>query len=183
MTSEDRRDEADSGRLIAAVMAGDEQAFRVLYRQHTPQLFRLALYLTAGSEADSRDLVQEMWLRAVRGLPRFRGDSSFATWLRAIMARCASELRRKEDRAPPEMPSGSGEPVIDAAAATRIDLGRAFEMMPSGYRSVLVLHDFEGLPHREIAESMGISEGTSKSQLFRARAWLRSALGDDYART
>ncbi len=62
----------------------------------------------------------------------------------------------------------------------RIDLERAFERLPAGYRVVLVLHDIEGYTHDEVGELLGISPGTSKSQLSRARAWLRSALGPEY---
>ncbi len=182
--------------LIGRVVDGDELAFRELYRLHAAPLYRFALRLTGGGEADAEDLVQETWSRAVRKLSGFEGRAALRSWLMAIATRAAAERYRAELReagqaggvkaAPP--PHASAHTATSAASAARsitgrIDLERAFAALPVGYRSVLVLHDVEGFRHREIAELLGISVGTSKSQLARARKRLRDTLGDGYART
>ena len=186
--------------LLESVRRGDEQAFRRLHRLHAPFVFRMALRLTGGSDADAHDVLQETWLRAVRGLGRFEARSSFRTWLGAIATRTALEIVRARTRslgdaeadAPPARPHaaapgrdighGSAPEVRGADGAARLDVERMLAAMPEGYRTVLVLHDLEGFKHAEIAELTGISEGTSKSQLSRARAWARAAMGDDYTR-
>lgn len=165
-----------------SVLDGDEEAFRQLYRAHAERLFRHALRLTGGVDADAEDVVQEAWHRAVAGLEGFEGRSSLATWLAAIVTRCALERyraeRRTADMEAPEMPVEAG----DGRASGRLDLERAFEKLPPGFRAVLVLHDVEGYRHTDIADLMGIAEGTSKSQLSRARARMRELLGEDYER-
>lgn len=161
--------------LLAAVQHGDEEAFRLLYRRHTPRLQALLLRLLGGHHADADDALQESWIRAVRGLERFRGDSRFSTWLGGIGVRVTWELIRRR------LPDGHLE-LDDLAAALgddpvgRVDLERALARLPDAYRLVVVLHDVEGYTHGEIAETLGIAEGTSKSHLFRARRLLRSEL-------
>ena len=164
--------------LIVGVIGGDEAAFRPLYDAHTPALYRLALRLTGGHDADAQDLVQETWVRAVRGLGRFAGRSALRTWLSAITARCAAEQYRRGRR---ETDGLDEEGVVDGGSdpVRRVALERALASLPFGFRSVLILHDVEGFRHREIAEMLGISDGTSKSQLARARRRMRELLGDD----
>lgn len=157
----------------------DEQGFRTLYREHSPALYRFALRLTGGSEADASELVQETWVRAVRKLDTFEGRSSFRTWLHGIASRCASEEARRQRR----HPLGAGVDALEAkgsAVEATLDLERAVASLPVGFRAVLVLYDVEGYRHREIAEMLGISRGTSKSQLSRARARVRALLGEEY---
>ena len=159
----------------------DERAFRTMYRAHTPALHRLALRMTGGSEADAEDVIQETWRRAVPGLAGFERRSTLRTWLSSIVVRCALAVRRRESRAtrvPREDVVGRNGQV---GAMSRIDLERAFERLPRGYRAVLVLHDLEGYRHSDIADILDVSTGTSKSQLSRARARMRQALGPDYA--
>ena len=174
---EERR--LDEGRLVERVLSGDEGAFRVLYRANTARLFRLALRLSGGVVADAEDLVQEAWHRAIRGLDRFEGRASLATWLSSIVTRCAMERFRTDRR--DASSQAHAEPTVAAQdSARRLDLEHAFEKLPTGFRSVLVLHDLEGYRHSDIAELLGVSEGTSKSQLSRARARMRELLGEDY---
>jgi RNA polymerase sigma-70 factor (ECF subfamily) len=175
----EREDEAAA---IRAVLAGNEAAFRALYRAHAPALYRLALRMTGGSDTAAEDVVQEAWARAVRGLARLEARASLATWLGRITTHCALERIRWERRGgealpePEAIPSPGRESPLE-----RVDLERAFEALPPGYRAVLVLHDVEGFTHEEIGGLLELSPGTSKSQLSRARAWLRRALGNDYA--
>jgi RNA polymerase sigma-70 factor, ECF subfamily len=154
--------------------ARSEDAFRALYRSHTPALYALALRLTAGDQSEAEDLVQECWVRAVRALPSFRAQSALRTWLSGLLVNVRRERMRSDWRtadAPDLEPTAA--PV---AADDALDLERAITALPDGARDVFVLHDVYGYTHREIADMLGIVEGTSKSQLTRARTLLRSAL-------
>ena len=168
--------------LISRIRRGEERAFRALYRQHTSSLYRLALRMCGGSDADAQDAVQECWRRAIRGLEGFEQRSSLRTWLSSILVRCALEARRGAQHTPQSLPdnlptaNGKGS----AATAGRLDLERAFEALPPGFRAVLILHDVQGYRHADIARLLGVTTGTSKSQLSRARARMRQALGEDY---
>jgi RNA polymerase sigma-70 factor (ECF subfamily) len=167
--------EADE-ELLSALAAGDEAAFRRLYRQHTPRLFAVVLRLL-GRRPDVEDAVQEAWLRAVRGLAGFRRESSFASWLTGIGIRCALEILRKR-------PIESQTEVRDVAVARgpelALDLERAIADLPDGYRLVLLLHDVEGFTHEEVGRLLDIEPGTSKSQLFHARRALRLRLRPEH---
>lgn len=166
--------------LAAAVArSGDEAAFRALYRRHTPALYRLALRLGGGDEPWAEELVQRSWIRAVEGLGAFGWRSALSTWLGGIAINCARELWR-ESRGEAtlaevgnEMPASRDSP---SGPEDRIDLDRAIERLPHGYRQVFVLHDVEGYTHEEIGGLLGIEAGTSKSQLSHARRRLRAAL-------
>ena len=161
--------------LLRSVAAGDEMAFRLLYRRHSPRLRMLVLRMLGGQEADSEDVVQESWIRAVAGAERFRGDSPFGTWLNGIGIRVAWEAIRR--RRPTVTMTASDEPAIDPPdSAERIDLEEALRRLPDDYRAVVVLHDVEGFGHDEIAKSLGIAVGTSRSHLSRARRSLRAML-------
>jgi RNA polymerase sigma-70 factor (ECF subfamily) len=169
---------ADDRSLADAVAgAGDERAFRELYRRHTPALYQLVLRMLGGVASDAEDVVQETWIRAVRQLSKFRWESSLRTWVTAIGLNLAREVLRKRARARTEELDDhlalSARPVRDA---DRIDLERAIARLPNGYRAVLVLHDVEGFTHEEISRQLGIAVGTSKSQLFDARRAVRSLL-------
>jgi RNA polymerase sigma-70 factor (ECF subfamily) len=154
--------------LIALVRARDEAAFRHLYRQHTPAMYAAARRLMRGG-VDADDIVQEAWLRAVRQLSGFRGESALRTWLVGIAIRCALEMGR---RAIPE-PAIEPDLVATPPEVSSLDLDVAVAALADGYRQVLLLHDLYGYTHVEIAALVGIDEGTSKSQLSRARAALR----------
>lgn len=169
--------------LVAAVrLEGDERAFRELYRRHTPRLYQLVLRLVGGNEQDAEDVVQETWTRATSALDRFRWDSSFPTWLTGIGINRAKDLLRHRSRRPGDLDAGDPEIALAQlrekrqTITERIDLDRAIGLLPEGYRTVFVLHDVEGYGHAEIGEQLGISEGTSKSQLFHARRALRALL-------
>jgi RNA polymerase sigma-70 factor (ECF subfamily) len=172
----------------AVVRAGDEVAFRALYRRHTPALYRLALRLGGGDGAWAEELVQRTWVRAVEGLRSFAWRSSLASWLGGIAINCAREVWR-ETRTRSETPLDVMRDEIPASAPRplapeeRLDLDRAIERLPAGYREVFVLHDVEGYTHEEIGGLLGIETGTSKSQLSRARQRLREALAPESRRS
>lgn len=158
--------------------AREETAFRVLYRRHAPALFRFATRL-AGNREDGEDLLQETWIRAAARLGEFRWESSLPTWLCGIALNCWREIARSRARragGPSGYPPGVPllpPPAPPEGAESSLDLERAIETLPDGYREVLVLHDLHGYTHEEIAEVLGVAAGTSKSQLSRARRALR----------
>ena len=169
----------------------DEPSFRALYRSHTPYLFALACRLAGGVEDVAEDLVEDAWVRAVSGLSGFEWRSQLRSWLAGILINCHRE-RSRTPTAAREAARGDGAAesrggaVAGAADAgggggsaidARLDLERALARLADGYREVVVLYHVYGYKHREIAELLRVSEGTSKSQLARGMARLREALG------
>jgi RNA polymerase sigma-70 factor (ECF subfamily) len=151
-----------------------EDAFRALYRTHTAALYALALRLTGGDQGEAEDLVQESWVRALTALRTFRAQSALRSWLCGVLV----NVRRGRIRADWRIVDAPDvEPLADPAGGDdAIDLERAIAALPEGARDVYVLHDVHGYTHREIAALLGIVEGTSKSQLNRARHLLRNSL-------
>jgi RNA polymerase sigma-70 factor, ECF subfamily len=164
--------------LLIAVAAGDESAFRILYRRHTPLLHRVARRVLGADQRDLDDILQETWSRALRGLGGFRRDAALSTWLCGIAVRVAREALRRAGRW-----LGDDEldrialPEPDPPTADRIDLESAIAELPPRARTIVVLHDIEGFTHQEIAAQLGIADGTSKAALSRARHALRRRLG------
>jgi RNA polymerase sigma-70 factor (ECF subfamily) len=163
---------------------GDMAAFEELYRAHAGRLFSLALSMT-GSAQDAEDLLQDTFLQAHRKLGGFRGESSLGTWLyRLAVNQCLDFLRGRQARMARGTEScdveGAFEPVAEQpvvpTATSRIDLERAIARLPVGCRTAFVLHDVEGLAHHEVGTLLGVSEGTSKSQVHKARLRLRALL-------
>ena len=172
----------DERQLIARVLAGDAEAERTLYDLHVDRVYRLAFRL-AGDDDLARDFTQDAFIRAFDKLGEFRGDSSLATWLHSITVsvslnglRKVKRLRTREVEMDEELAGHArgwgAEPDL------KIRLRRAIDALPEGYRTVFVMHDVEGYTHEEIARALGVQPGTSKAQLFRARAKLRAALAD-----
>jgi RNA polymerase sigma-70 factor, ECF subfamily len=166
--------------LVARCRAGDSDAFEALYREHSPRLFALARRMT-GSPHESEDLLQEIFLQVHRKLDSYRGESALSTWLyRLAVRQCLDFLRSRQGR----MRAASSEldedghymPSTRETPGARIDIERAVARLPEGCRVAFVLHDIEGLEHRQISEMLGVSEGTSKSQVFKARTKLRAML-------
>ena len=182
---------ADLADLVALAKEGDHQAFEELVRRTYSDSYTLALRLT-GDEDDARDVVQESYLRAYRGLKRFRGDAQFTTWLYRITANCASnQLRRRARHRHEELDEELG-PVVDAShdpaaladvADLRSRVEGALEELPPRLRAVVVLRDIYDLSHEAIAAELGISESAAKVRLHRARRKLRAQVfpgrGDD----
>lgn len=176
---------ADSGaedRLLVArfLERHDETAFRALYDRHSGRLYRFLLRLT-GRAADAEEGVQETWVRACRSLDRFAWRSALSTWLAGIAIRWWREECRRRGRV---TEGDAAEPGALADVAPpfrgevdRIDLERALGELALGYREAILLHDVFGHTHGEIAELLEVDEGTSKSQLSRARRILRARLG------
>jgi RNA polymerase sigma-70 factor (ECF subfamily) len=170
---------------VAAAKDGDREAFDELVRLTYADTYTLAHRLT-GNEEDARDVVQEAYLRAYRGLQSFRGDAQFTTWLYRITANCAAtHLGRRtkhrhdelDDSVPVVDPHPDHDPQLRADAEDlRIRLRAALDALPPRLRSVVVLRDVYDLPHEAIAAELGISETAAKVRLHRARNKLRDQL-------
>lgn len=164
--------------LIQRAQDGEQRAIRELYRLYSPRVYGIVQRL-AGDDALAEDWAQEAWVRIFRALGTFRGEARFTTWLHRIAVNSALHGRRWRDRrtrhettlledVPMRVPSGD--------ALLRMKLEKTMKQLPDRMRQVLVLHDIEGFTHEEIAEFLGVTAGTSKSQLFKARARMRELL-------
>jgi len=167
--------------VIARALVGDPAAERELYDRHVDRVYRL-VYRMAGDAELAREFTQDAFVRAFDRLATFRGESSFSTWLGSIaISVTLTGLRQRKRRWDREQDLEVAEPVAAVKPALEPDLRRklfeAIDNLPDGYRAVLVLHELEGYTHEEVGALLGIDPGTSKAQLFRARAKLRTALG------
>lgn len=176
--------------LVARARDGDRSAFDDLVRATYADTYTLAYRLT-GDEEDARDVVQETYLRAYRGLHRFRGEARFTTWLYRITANCAATAlgrrgRHRHDELVDDAALVDEHPDHDPAAraerdAARVRLRGALHDLPPRLRAVVVLRDIYDLPHEAIAAELGISESAAKVRLHRARRKLREELSPDVA--
>jgi RNA polymerase sigma-70 factor (ECF subfamily) len=170
--------------LAQAAGWGDMGAFEELYNRHHRRVYSLCLRMLQ-NPVEAEDLTQEVFIQLYRKIGSFRGDSAFTTWLhRMTVNQVLMHFRKRsvkfektteEGETPIQVVSGTEDPnrmkIID-----KIALDNAIEQLPPGYRSVFVLHDIEGYEHEEIANLLGCSVGTSKSQLHKARLKLRRLL-------
>jgi RNA polymerase sigma-70 factor (ECF subfamily) len=170
--------------LCKMAASGSLPAFELIYQRYHRRTYSLCLRMT-NSQTEAEDLTQEVFIQLFRKVGSFRGDSAFSTWLhRLTINQVLMHFRRRSIKN--EKTSETGEmpeqtvngtanpnkmPVID-----RIALKNAISELPNGYRNVFVLHDVEGFEHEEVARMLGISVGTSKSQLHKARLKLRGLL-------
>jgi RNA polymerase sigma-70 factor (ECF subfamily) len=164
--------------LIRLATEGDARAIRALYDRYAPRVYAIVRRIAADDDL-AQDYAQEAWIRAIRALPTFRGDARFSTWLHRIAVNSALQALRKSDtRTRREGPPPEQIPVAPAArdSLLRKRLERALDQLPEGMRQVLILHDVEGYTHEEIGDVLGVTSGTSKSQLFKARAKMRDML-------
>jgi len=173
---------------IDKAKAGDAECFSLLYGLHKRRVYSLTLRMT-GNTAEAEDLTQEAFLQLYRKISTFRGESAFSTWLHRLAVNVVlMHLRKKglpevslEETMEPQQEDGPKKDIgardnVLAGSIDRVNLERAIESLPPGYRIIFVLHDIEGYEHNEIAEMMGCSIGNSKSQLHKARMKLRDLL-------
>ncbi len=183
---------AEVDRFVEAARDGDRGAFDELVRRTYVDTYTLAMRLTANEE-DARDVVQESYLRAWKGIRRFRGDAQFSTWMYRITANAAATLVQKRRRRRVESLETVDEPIDmslesrpDAAVESAIGLealARAVETLPPKLRSIVILKDVYGLPHDAIAEELGISVAAAKVRLHRGRKRLRDVLFEEGGRS
>jgi RNA polymerase sigma factor (sigma-70 family) len=163
--------------LIRKCIEGDRHAQNELYKMFSPKMMNLCLRYSRSRE-DAEDTLVEGFMKVYENLPKFRNQGSLEGWIRKIMVNTAIEKYRKKNVLYPalhldDVPefSFSASDVISDMSAK--ELVKLVQELPAGYQMVFNLYAFEGLKHKEIAERLGISEGTSKSNLFDARAILR----------
>jgi len=174
---------------IRLAQRGDAAAFENLYQAHSRRVYALCLRMVE-NPAEAEDLTQEAFLQTYRKIQTFRGESSFSTWLHRVTVNIVlMKLRRKKhiefsleecterDEDSPTPRSEFGEADLRLTGSIdRINLQRAIEQLPPGFKSIFILHDIQGYKHEEIGEILGCSSGNSKSQLHKARMRLRTIL-------
>lgn len=170
--------------LARQAAEGDAAAFEQLYHRHFRRVYALCLRMT-GNPTEAEDLTQEVFTHLYRKVGSFRGESAFTTWLHRMTVNhvlmhfrkssTRNEKTTEEGETPIQIVHGTENaarmPIID-----RIALDKAVEQLSPGYRTIFVLHDVEGYQHEEIAQMLGVAEGTSKSQLHKARLKLRELI-------
>jgi RNA polymerase sigma-70 factor (ECF subfamily) len=170
--------------LAQASARGDMKAFETLYERHHRRVYSLCLRMVANA-TEAEDLAQEVFIQLFRKVGSFRGESAFTTWLhRLTVNHVLMHFRKKGvkyEKTTEEGEIGEIQDIIQSVAerprfVDRIALDKAISELPPGYRTVFVLHDVEGFEHEEVASMLGVSVGTSKSQLHKARMKLRGLL-------
>ena len=162
--------------LIQSCLNNDRIAQRTLYDKYKKAMYTLAYRITGDFEA-ANDVLQDAFLKIFRGLKSFRGESTLGAWIKTIVIRTAySHLRKNKIYF---------DPIENVNLDGHLDWGhyldteyleKAIQALPDGYRAVFILIEVEGYAHKEVAEMLGISVGTSKSQLFYAKKKLREML-------
>ena len=186
---------SDAGKMseaeaIRLAQQWDERGFERIYRLHSQRVYALCFRMTRGNAAEAEDLTQESFLQLFRKIGTFRGESAFSTWLHRLAFNIVlMRLRKRNYQAvsldemlePGEKTAGLQKHIAQrdlqlCGTVDRMDLERAIEQLPQGYKTVFILHDVQGYEHNEIAAMQGCSLGNSKSQLHKARARLRQLL-------
>ena len=181
--------EIPEAEAIRLAQEGNAAAFERLYRLHSRRVYSLCLRMV-GNTAEAEDLTQEAFLQLFRKIATFRGESAFSTWLHRLAVNVVlMKLRRKSGgetsldqlTEPDEEVGGprrdfGGPDLRLSGSLDRVNLQRAVERLPPGYKAVFILHDVQGYEHNEIAGIMHCSIGNSKSQLHKARMRLRELL-------
>jgi RNA polymerase sigma-70 factor (ECF subfamily) len=183
--------ELSEAEAIRLAQSGDERGFESIYRLHSQRVYALCFRMMRGNAAEAEELTQESFLQLFRKIGTFRSESAFSTWLHRLAFNIVlMRLRRHsfqvlsldEMLEPGEKTAGLLQKHIGsrdlrlAGSVDRMDLERALEQLPPGYKAVFILHDVQGYEHNEIAAIRGCSLGNSKSQLHKARARLRQLL-------
>jgi RNA polymerase sigma-70 factor (ECF subfamily) len=167
--------------LVRAAQQGDMEAFEALYRKTSERVYAVCLRMSGDTDR-ATELVQDVFVRVWQKLPGFRGDSQFTTWLHRLTVNLVLQDRRSRGRREAREVGTAdleryGRAARRAMPGTRIDLERAIAGLPDKARRVLVLRDIEGYKYDEIARMTGVSLGTVKAQIHRARGLVKEALG------
>ena len=186
-----RKSALSEAEAIRRAQQGDAEGFERLYKLHSGRVYALCLRMMKGNASEAEDLTQEAFLRMFRKIGTFRAESAFSTWLHRLTfnivlmrlrKKTVAEMISLEETNDPEEERGTLFNEVGAAdlrlsgLIDRVNLQRAVNQLPSGYRSIFLLHDVKGYEHNEIANILGCSVGNSKSQLHKARAILRELL-------
>ncbi|MBX2889747.1 MAG: RNA polymerase sigma factor [Saprospiraceae bacterium] len=171
--------------LVSGVLRGSPAHQTALYRQYSVPMFRVVLRF-ARDKAEAEDMLQDGFIRVFRDMTQFRGDGALGGWIRRIMVNTAlSHLRKQRDfiRDTGDFSPFESRFRTEEDFAANLDaetLMKYLQKLPPGYRAVFNLYAIEGFTHEEIAEQLGISIGTSKSQLFKAREYLKKILDKSF---
>lgn len=178
--SSDRPDGETDHYLVQQCLKGDTRSFRVLYHRHQQRVRSILYQLCDPSTLD--DLVQDVFLRAWKGLPKFRQSAQFSTWLYRIAWNVASDQRRTAAQGRTRLQVIGSQTLTqhDDPGVTQLHyqdlVKRGLASLSADHRTILVLHDLEEVPQKEVAEVLSIPVGTVKSRLFHARAAMRQFL-------
>jgi RNA polymerase sigma-70 factor (ECF subfamily) len=194
MAEENQEPEVEDKELVRLAQEGDTAAFSELVDRYHSRIYTLTFQMTSSRE-DAEDLTQEVFVKAFEALPRFKGRSSFYTWLYRIGINKTINYRKKRNRNRPvsldameqevaseesyHAFSSKGSPLRNVSLGElQKKLNEAMEGLSEKHRTVVVMHDMQGIPHDEIAKVVGVSVGTVRSRLFYARRQLQAELGD-----
>jgi len=178
--------------LVARAQKGDTEAFDELVRKHTPKLYGLIYHMTSNHE-DTNDLLQDVFSKAYRSLPRFQGKSAFYTWIYSIATNMTLNFLKKRNRrramSLDDVDSGiqndkdfieitsKSDPIREANInELQKRLNESLLKLSEDHRAVVVMYDIQGMPHKEISKVLGVSEGTIRSRLFYAHKQLQNHL-------
>jgi len=163
---------------VARAQSGDTRAFERLYRTHVGRILGLVRRMLGTEYA--HEVTQDVFVRAWEKIGTFRGEAQFGTWLHrvavSVVLHRRNALRIERGRIKDDEEALEATPARPSTADLGMDFERAVTKLPAGARMVFVLHDVEGFKHEEIAELMGVTSGTTKAQLHRARMILRQHL-------
>jgi RNA polymerase sigma factor (sigma-70 family) len=166
----------EEAELVARCRAGERLAQRQLYEQYKDAMYTLSYRITNDFEL-AQDVLQEAFIAVFRGLDRFRHASTLGAWIKTIVVRTAyKKVGQQRLSLPLDEVTGAQEPLDWGDYLDVEYLEQAIQALPPGYRSVFVLIEIEGYAHKEVAEMLGISVGTSKSQLYYAKRHLQRQL-------
>ncbi len=162
--------------LIDACLASDRLAQKELYDRYSRAMYTAAYRITSDFDL-ANDVLQEAFVKIFRHLAGFRRESTLGAWIKTIVVRTALSKMRREIRMEALEDYHHQDQIVDWGHHLDVDyLEKAIQALPTGYRSVFVMIEVEGYSHKEVAEMLGISVGTSKSQLFYAKKKLRKSL-------
>ena len=170
--------------LIKKIKKGDKATFEALVGEYQVKVFSLCMGLVSNRE-DALDLTQEVFIKIYRNAKQFKGESKLSTWIYRIVQNTCMDFLRRERRYTPVslpdiLPDSSPSPYeLAAAAEDRERVRKALLSLPTDYKSALLLREYEGLSYSEIADILGISEGTVKSRISRARTALAKILTEN----
>jgi RNA polymerase sigma-70 factor (ECF subfamily) len=163
---------------VARAQGGDTRAFERLYRTHVSRILALVRRMLGTDYA--HEVTQDVFVRAWEKIGTFRGEAAFGTWLHrvavSVVLHRRNALRLERTRIHDDEDALEAAPARPSTADLGMDFERAIVKLPAGARTVFVLHDVEGFKHEEIAEMLGVTSGTTKAQLHRARMILRQHL-------
>jgi RNA polymerase sigma factor (sigma-70 family) len=167
--------------LVRQCLQGDHAAFELIYKMLSPKMYSVSLRYTQ-QDQDAQDVLQEAFIRIYKNLSQFKFNGSFEGWCRRIVTNTAIEALRKKGRVKENSTEVLPELPVDPKCIERLkyeDLMKLVRSLPDGYRSVFNLYVIDGFSHKEIGKMLGVSESTSKTQLYKARLALQKKVLKD----